>query len=490
MEKKLLAIFALLFALAFSATAQPIFGKGQENRKISSENLASLPIVGEYNNRDVFFTEGKKHIKQVEAIDLNLIPFTRVPIPHSSEWEPLAVAIEGQKGAAMFVDRSSSKRTSVMGCSFDLVTGAAATPDTLFTVPHGRRDECLVWAATSPDGTTMAFIAIIQYNDRHEYQTFVALYDSELARLWVRDCPLDAMHEMLLTDEGRIVTLGLQSEGNDARFVFNVISKTRCETMYATLKCDPIKEIHLANLVGSRAIALGLYQPSQGRNADRYTQGIFGLSFDVDSAVLHGFTMRPFQNEDINILLNKHTKKMQRDLHCDHVELLDYTPVSYGAAMAVGRILNVEKTTNAGAVKHERYALGAHIAVVDTLGNFKWVRNIRRNEKAAKNIELVSLSIVPEGDRVCVVKSENAKEPLIYDISKEGREYKIGDKGNLVVYAINPEGDVEKILIERKTEQSHLRSKLHRDGKLAIYTGSNNRTRMAELSFDKPSFEF
>ena len=61
------------------------------------------------------------------------------------------------------------------------------------------------------------------------------------------------------------------------------------------------------------------------------------------------------------------------------------------------------------------------------------------------------------------------------------KEYKVGSKGNLVVYAIDGAGEVEKTIVYKKTPYGVVRGVLRADGKIALFTQNGSRTRIVEL---------
>ena len=71
------------------------------------------------------------------------------------------------------------------------------------------------------------------------------------------------------------------------------------------------------------------------------------MSFNIDSAVLSNFLLRPFMNEDVNIFYNKATKRVQREQRADHVRTLACVPTSYGAMMVAGRAFRTENAEEA-----------------------------------------------------------------------------------------------------------------------------------------------
>ena len=264
--------------------------------------------------------------------------------------------------------------------------------------------------------------------------------------------------------------------------MFNILDSVHAVSYGVSVKCDPVSAIHLANVVGSRAIVMGTYHPASGKNADKITSGVLTLAFDLDAAELVGVNMRPFQNEDMNIFLNRKTKKIQKEQECDHIVDLGCVATPYGAVLALGRDMAVEKSSNSGSVSREGYGQGVNLVATDTSGRVRWVRNLRRND-LREDGGTPPLGVSTADGKVCVVKVEHAKMPSIYDISDEAKQFKQGDKGNLVVYTVDANGVTEKLLLEVKSKQTVFRALTRLDDTLLIFSGRGGKTRLAELRF-------
>jgi hypothetical protein len=192
--------------------------------------------------------------------------------------------------------------------------------------------------------------------------------------------------------------------------------------------------------------------------------------------------MRYFQNEDINILTNEKTKKIQRDRELPDVAPLSYVPTSYGMVMAVGRMVE-GKDVNANGTKTCDYSgVGIHLVAVDATGAVKWVRNVRRNDRQTDSKALLRTPLFMMGETLCLVKNENHKEPGEYIISNDAREYEVGDKSNLVLYRFSEEGDVRKDVLERKTKQALGAAALRYDGTALLITVKGSKTRKMEMT--------
>ena len=197
------------------------------------------------------------------------------------------------------------------------------------------------------------------------------------------------------------------------------------------------------------------------------------------------FLLRPFMNEDVNIFYNKATKKVQREQRADHVRTLACVPTNYGAMMVAGRAFRTENAESNGTLTSVSYAAGLHCLAIDNDGKLLWVKNIRRSDMQKKGDDLIKVSLLSDGSNAYIVKSEHPKAPLDYAIAKEAKTLELGNKSNLIIYTLNPLGEVQKLLVEAKTKHSHLRAIRRSDGVFALYSANGNKVRQAQLKFTK-----
>ena len=478
-------IILLFLALSASLVAQQaVVARGSENKNVSPETLASAIYVGMHNNYDCWIFEGKKNVKQFAVCNQNLEAVRLVELPDSRHTDILTSAIDGNKATVIVTDKSKKERTLVLRHTIDLLTGTmGAVPDTLENLTYGRKDECLVWGTTSPNGNLIGLVTIVVFTQQKQYRTLISLLSADGEELWEKEFALGSMKDLFVTNEGRIVTLGIEPEGEETHFIFNVLSQYKEAAYSMSVKCDPIRELKLVNVIGNHAIALGTFNPIDKDPAKDFTGGTLGLSFDIETAALTGFFMRPLQNEDMNILYNKQTKKMQRDQYADRVAPLGYTPTPFGAAMVVGRNFTVAMTDDAGELIQARQNVGLHMVAIDTLGAIKWIRNFRRNDIAKGNDYLLGIGLTTTNKGVALVKAEHPKYPATYDIAKDAKKYTAGDKSNLVVYTIADNGDVSKLVVEPKAKQTHMRTLKRPDGALLFLSAHGKKVRTATLKF-------
>lgn len=470
---KRLTIIAMLLA-GWSAGAQFVIDKGMENHRIDADMMVDATYIGELEGQTLWVSQ-MRNGWQVIGADHQMEPVRRQGLKTSAE-ELLAATISGDTVTLVLADRQSSRRTDL------LLARCTATGqwmvDTLDTYAHAKKDRCLLWGAVSPSGNYIGLCSIIEYSETKQYSAFISLLTADGMRVFRQEYPLGTMDQMRVTDDGRIATLGTEQEGKTLHLVVNYADRQHAETNEALVTCEPPRELQIANIVGSRLVAIGTVSGSGFRGAEELCGGDIAFAFDLDSAKLIGFTIRPFQNEDINIFYNKPTKKVQRELFSEHATPLGFYPLPYGGMMVVGR--NYEKITLAdnGTEEHSFYRVGLHLIAVDLDGNISWVRNLRRNDFEKKNPELLNIGLMTMGDTLCLVKSECRKYPLVYDIGKDAKSLKLGDKNNLVLYTIAPDGEVHKDILEAKSKHSLLKLTPKGD----IITVRSSRLRHIKLS--------
>lgn len=474
-----------MVALMGNAVAQQaVLSKGMESKLVDADNIVGGLYLGTYEGLDCWLFTGKRHLKQLVMTDQNLVTLNVVDLPGSNKCDVLAGSIRGNRAAVLVADQSEKRQTVVLAYHLDLDSLTALGPaDTVEVFSYDRKDKCMVWGATSPNQQYNAFVGIVQFTEKKQYRTEIRLYDADMNPLWVTEFALGSMYELVVGDDGTVVTLGSEYEEEENHFIFNVVTEKQSNSYDVVVKCDPVYEPHLVGLVGTRAMVMGLFTPTDYANNDTYSGGVVGMAFDVFKATLTGFVLHPYQNEEINILYNKKTKKVQRDQMAEYVKVLGTTTTPYGAAIAVGRRFRTNYVEANGTIKTTFRDMGIHCMAVDTVGQMRWVRNFRRDDRQVGDDDLMHVSLLNRNNDVCLVKSEPTKAPSIYDISNESPKLDMGKKNHLVMYSVNYDGDVNKMVIESKSKHSLLRSIFRSDGSLMLLTARGSKNRLAQLKF-------
>ena len=487
MKKRFLLVMAACTLTMYAVAQTPRFEvmANQESKKVDDEFVRESKYIGQYDGLYCFVGEGRRHSKVLTLVDHNMVPLRSMTLPESTvNCKFITGSVVGNNAGLLFMDNDERHRAFIYTATMDLDSMRSADSVGLRmidSVGFSRKDNFMLWAATSENGQYNAMIQVLEFTESRQYSAKVTLFDGRMHKLWSKDYAIGSMENLYVTNNGTVVSLGREPEGEETRFVYNIVSEKRANTYAAIVKCDPIRELRLAGVVDNHVLAVGLFTPQGARERDNLCGGVVGISFDMDSAIITGFTMRPFMNEDMNILLNKKTKKVQRSQQTDLVSLVGTTLTENGVVMAVGRNYAKDNVENNGTITHLFYRMGLHLVAIDTQGRISWVRNIRRNDYEVGDDGMLNVCMLHNNGRTYIIKSEHRKYPAIYDIAKDVKEYKVGSKGNLVVYAIDSAGEVEKTIVYKKTPYGVVRGVLRADGKIALFTQNGSRTRIVEL---------
>lgn len=485
MKKSILLMAVVCVAALCTAQQRMEVKKNLDSRTIGDAFVREASYLGQYNGLYCFLGKEKRQRMKLVMVDHNMEPLRVMELPESSvNCRLLAGSVSGNRLGLLLVDNDERSRAIIYTACFDLdsLRPADGGPGLVMTdsLTFGRKDRCMVWGATSPGARRNAMVVIVEYTESKKYSAHAVLYDALMKEEWHYDYAMGSMNDLHVTDDGTIVTLGYEPENEETHFVFNIMDGGRADTYDAVIKCDPIRELRLAGVVGSHVMAVGLFNTAS-YHSDDMCGGVVALSFDKDSALLTGFTMRPFQNEDINILYNKPTRKIQRDQEVELMSMVGSVMTPGGAVVAVGRNYGAEHVEDNGSISKTYHRVGLHLLAVDTLGRVGWVRNLRRNDMQKGDDGLLGVGLMHAYGRTYILKSENRKSPASYEISRESREYKAGTKSNLVVYSIGADGEVEKAVLEQKTPYGFVRAVRRDDGVMALFTQDGRRSRIVEL---------
>ena len=491
--KKILTLFALAAACLCSASAQEfVYQIGKESKHADPEMIYNGHYLGMHNGLDCWITQSEKGTNifvrnrdwQVVHLDSNLVPVGTLELPLTSRAQHLASVMQGSRTAALLVDSSSDERTLILKYVVDMDSMRLVGDkfDTVNDFTYSDDDHCMVWAATSPDGNHIALVSVIEFTKTKKYTANITMFNSAFEQEWNRQYALNSTEQVYVDNTGRIVTLGVEEDGETQHFIFNILDAVESDSYDISIKCDRVLNMRILNIIGPHVVCAGLFSPVTSDPKEGLIGGVVGMAFNLDSTNVTGFSMRPFQNEDMNIFMNKKTKKIQREQTQTFIVPVDIAPTAFGGAMAAGKNYTQNRINNNGTISSAYCAIGLHIVAVDTNGNIKWVRNIRRNDFTDEEKEELNVSLVPTEDQIFLLKTENRKYPSHYDIAKDAPELEIGDKANIVLYSISNDGDVKKTLVEHKTKHHLLAVDTRANGTMLLLTKRGSKTRMAKLT--------
>lgn len=447
---KRLIIIAMMLA-AITSQAQLQLNAGLESKAVSADVLEKGTMLGSFENNSMWITP-IRHGWRLMALDRDL------QIVQAAEMEinadKLLAATMNGNNATMVLQQQEKKNTYVLVAHLSL--DGESSIDTLasYNMP-GRKDKCLIWGATSQLGNYMGVVTVQLFVDSAEYIPTAYLIAPRGNVVYKHAFAMTSIDQIFVTDNGRIVTLATDNTEAGVEVMVNYVTSNLTDTSRNNIPCDPLRDIKIVNVVGNRMVAIATTS-TRGRKADNTCNGVMAFSFDLDSAKIHKCTSQKFTVEDINVLYNRYLRKNVKHMVAENVSILATVPTSYGGAIAITRSFEEQKTTNDGIYHHLFQHMGIHVVAANTEGELAWVSNIRCHDLQENNGDKLYIGIIGDGKNVYVYKTESPKDSYTYDINRASKVQKAGKKGNLVRYAILPNGFVEKAVLERKTKHSFL----------------------------------
>ena len=476
---------------------------GGESRHVSPVEVVGSHYLGAVSGLECWLTNGtedgffsRRRAWQVMMADSNLVALQRVTVKGSERWRPLAGAVVGDSAVVLMVDSSAAERVVVhrVAChiGIDAVstkTGKEEAEESLvedaIVASYGSRgeDHTLVWSATSPGGAYIGVLAVTTNDATERYTSDLVLFDGALRRVWSHSAPIGTTERLYVSDDGRMVTVGVERDGEDQRVVVNVADSRDVSTLQSALpSSDPLRSMDILGVVGDRLVCGGLYRPADSDTDEGVIGGVVALAYDLRAGSLVGIDIRPFENEDMNIFLNKKTKKRQRSKELPLIGVVGHCPTPWGGVLVVGRNYAESRTTGNGTVQRTYHAIGLHVVGVDTTGMIRWVRNVRRNDVSEEVRSDLFVGLQPMGSHTLLLKSEHAGYPTHYDIAAAAKEYECGSKCNIVVYRFDADGEVEKGIVEKKSRHTLIGVDRRGDGALLLLSRRGAKTRMGILN--------
>ena len=493
--KKIFAFFGIVCGMWGAAMAQNVtIAKGDPGKEVDEEMVSSGWYLGQHGTNDCWLMrteDGPKSFVrsddwQVVEVDRNLRVHGRLELPMTRMCAVVTARKKDQMADVILVDSSDSRSLTLLKVRVDLdqMMLVGHKMDTLDRFTKEPTDKSYVWGAVSGNGEYMGVLTLLQYTKKLQYVAEASLYDGEMEEMWRKEYAVGTTSSMAVSDRGEMVTLGYDDVSDGVRFTINIIGARTGDTYGLTMDCDRIVDMQIANILNNKVVCTGLFSPLQSNPKDKIIGGTVSMAFDLDADSLTGFTLRPFQNEDVNILTNNKTKKVQHEQEVSMVVPIAIARMPYGAVMAVGH-RHVTRYVNAnGTIETSYYVKGVHLVAVDENGGVMWTKNIRRNDMQKGSDEKLYVALFPVGGTLCLIKTEHPKYPAGYDIAKAAKEYEAGDKGNLVLYRVNETGDADKVLLEKKNKHVLTSAAKRGDNEVVMLTLDGKKSRMVELTIE------
>lgn len=494
MKRLLLIVIAVTALMGAQGQNKSLALIGKESKYVETDMLMNAHYLGAHEGLDLWLTRSDEGVKglankrdwHVVKLSDDLFPMERVDLPKSHRYQVLGIigTQRNQGVSVLLVDSSATDHTTILRARITtnplrLVGGRL---DTMDHFVFGCNDLSKVWCSVSPNGKYIGVLTIVQFVEDEEYIAVERIFDENLNEVWAKDFAVGATTTIFVDDNGTMYTMGQKRTSDGMSFPTNILSRNTDRSYNIEVQSDPIHDLQIVNVVDSKILCWGLFTESAYKPEEGVTNGVMTMVLDADNSLnIKSLKMRFFENEDKNIMMNVHTKEIQREQELIMVAPLGSLRMPYGAVVAVGHRHKLRYVNSNSTVEKTWFANGIHLVAFDTQGNLRWVRNIRRCDQTDIADAMLKLHLFADGDNFCLLRNENYKEPEAYYISTEAYEYEVGDKSNLVMYTISPSGNVKKSIVERETKHALANIGRRADGSLALLSLHGNKCRMAVM---------
>lgn len=427
----------MFLAVLVSAGAQQMNKQiGAENKKYSSWQIDEMIIVGKYDSLTIGVTKNYKSIAQnvqVIAFDDNMNMVHSVDIPDTKlDHAEMASIFEGKIYILIFHykkwDGSYEYNRAVLDAKTLTLIGE---PNTVFSYKHKSSEEHYLWASQSPDGLLAAIIDISVVERKDKYAAVEILLDEEMNIEWQRDYPIYWLSNMMVTNDGEIITLG-RSKGKGAnKIYFSVIDQNNGidisqQTSVAIEKTD------LICYRDNKILAVGFGNDPENKREIKY----FGISADTKTSTVN-IDYKTVTNNDKCVFDGVDLGKKLDPRKNYYLKLKNCKETDYGA---VATLVNYPN-------KYDINIVGMLVFAIDKNGSIIWNKMVRNNLFSKYEPTKLFYALCVEGSDTYLVGTESHKGPATYTVDKKINKQNLNSGGKgIAIYHFDANGSVTKKL--------------------------------------------
>lgn len=457
--KKILSLVLVTFGLA-AAMAQTTVNEYPLPKGFNMMSAEETQVLGEAGGEVLAVVQPARGIittyqdYEVQAIGKNGALRT-VVLPDTRNSRLLAATLADGQVHVLLLSGDNNEyaiRRAVVNAA-TLQVAVAPTP--MYRTTVAKSDLPYYKAAQSANGDFVAVLYGVYRNASKDFQIQEILLDNTLQELWAKKYPLGAVDEMMVSDEGEMLTLSyyLDSKSGRTALRFGRLDEEG-ETVQEASLDKPMAYVDLLNCVHGKFVMSGLLLDDPERRSNAQFSGFCGMVYDMRSRKLTQNT-HLFTEEEVNVLENKKLNfGRKRNTLTAGMTPMSTAATAFGGAIAMSRLYSVTTTGNTAANGTEYFMTGTLVAAIDTNAVIVWSKPFRNFLKEPEHRWFFHNNLCAEGSTVYLVQSEPAKNSPAYDIASTAKMKAInGFKARTAVYAISPRGEVSKSMYGEASKQ-------------------------------------
>lgn len=397
----------------------------------------------------------------VREVNSNYKESKSVSVPNTKDCGILHSMRDGST-MHVVINCSENDRFVLRHVSVNLKSFSIEEDKTIVDLPMDKKSYYYQWNAMSPSGNYFGLVYVIVNEKKGTADLKAMLFNRGMERQWEKKMDVSAVTEILVTDDGRIVTGGF-SNGEDkndgAVLTFSIVSEDDVEDARFS-STSKVGELALLNCYGDKVLATFL-ETERGTGwagtlaagavvtkGTVYT-GCGSYLLDVANGKVAGSDHRAFSKEEARVF---YAASLVSEITSPDVNFMSCrasATTSYGGVAVYGRTWMERVVQSNGMSTETYYYKGMMVFAVDSTGRFAWVRPLMHdNAMGGMTAERTETDLVAEGDKVYLITNESDKDDPVYSPDKPVKKAILKGHGAIAAYSFTAEGKVDKQMLE------------------------------------------
>ncbi len=416
---------------------------GTEDKKIKWPQVNGMIIVGQQDGLTLGVTNRytrviNNYIKReimVVALNDNMNTVRSIEIPDTKDrYAQTATFYEGK----IYILTSRKEKGNVY---YERIAVDPATMQqigeikSIYTYTSERKDDSYQWIEQSPNGTLSALVHITTNRKSDKFEAVEIMLDEEMNIEWRRDYPIYSLTNMMVTDDGEIITLGSGKAG----VYISVLNESNSIDIQEKTSVT-VTNTKLIGYKDGKILGIGIGVNRDDKNDIQY----FGISADVKKQEIN-IGYQSLTDADKNVFRNNDIGRKAYTPGFETLDLLHCQPTDFGGVATIQCRWAVETCNQNGGCSITSYISGILIFGVDQNGDIVWHHAIRSAQKQNGLFSHLTNALCVEGNDVYFLTAESPKWPTHYTIEKKVKFKKMNNgTKSLAVYHINANGAITK----------------------------------------------
>ena len=367
-------------------------------------------------------------------------------IPNSDGWDILQTTVADNKAYLLCqYGEKNHEEMFVVTCDLN-AQKTIGDPRPVYNISSERKDEVYSWTSCSPNKAYVAVVYAILKTGKNELEMHEVLMDDEMETVWTKEYEIGAMNSIFATNDGEIVTLGLDhSEDRPTRtsVVVGYLSDED-EMAYVDRQQFGISDLEILNCVNRKVVMLGVRKADSSPKNKEHMDGYFGMVMDMSTGNAV-YNMSDLTLKEVNVLSNQKESTKQKSNTCDALCVRQKAVTDFGGCGVLERVWSVTVCSNQGGCNTTFYTMGEIVVGVDTTGEIRYSSPIRHFGTQSNFNYGMRMGFITQGNDSYLMVCEDKKSPATYQTADKVRVFLANRTAPmLTLYKIAANGDVTK----------------------------------------------